>query len=303
MKKTQPILTILLAAGLTLAACGSATPAPPKNLLEQVTQRGTLVVSTDPNYAPQSVAKPNGKRTDGTKCASDQLTSGELEGFDVDVAIALGKSLGVETCFVTPSWDVITAGSWADKWDISVGSMTITTARQKVLFFTSPYYYTPAQFAVAKDSGIQSEADLKGKPICVGGSTTYESYLNKKFEDLGLPASDIYAQPPEGITVVPLTSDQDCAQAIQAGRKDFQAYLTSGTVVDQNISSGVPVVKLGAPVYTEELAVSIDKSHKLDPAPLVSKLDEAVKKMHSDGTLTKLSNQWFNADLTQPPVK
>lgn len=302
MKKLQLTLTLMVAAGLVLAACGGAGAAP-KDLLEQVTQRGTLVVSTDPNYAPQSVAKPNGKRTDGTKCASDQLTAGELEGFDVDVALELGKRLGVETCFVTPSWDVITAGSWADKWDVSVGSMTITTARQKVLYFTSPYYYTPAQFAVAKDSGIQSLADLNGKVICVGSSTTYDSYLNKKFDDLGLPPSSIYAQPPEGITVVPLASDQDCPQSIAAGRKDFQAYLTSSTVIDQNIASGVPVVKLGSPVYSEDLAVSIDKSHKLDANPLVSKLDEAIKGMHADGTLTKLSNQWFSVDLTQAPVK
>ena len=70
MKKLQLTLTFLVAAGLTLAACGGAGAAP-KDLLEQVTQRGTLVVSTDPNYAPQSVAKPNGKRTDGTKCAGD----------------------------------------------------------------------------------------------------------------------------------------------------------------------------------------------------------------------------------------
>jgi polar amino acid transport system substrate-binding protein len=302
MKKTQLIISGVMLVSLLLTACGG-TAAAPKDLLEQVQQRGTLVVSTDPNYAPQSVAKPDGKRTDGTKCASDQLTAGELEGFDIDVALDLGKRLGVETCFATPGWDLITAGSWADKWDISVGSMTITTGRQQVLHFTTPYYYTPAQFAAAADSGITTLADIAGKPVCVGVATTYESYLNKKFDDLGLPESSIYAQPPDGVTVVPLTSDQDCAQSIAAGRTDFQVYLTSGTVVDQNITSGVPVVKVGSPVYSEDLSVAIDKSHKLDPTSLVSKLDDSVKAMHADGTLTKLSNQWFGADLTEAPSK
>jgi polar amino acid transport system substrate-binding protein len=299
MKKMHLIVSGLILVSLLLTACGGQ--AAPKDLLDQIQTRGTLAVSTDPNYAPQSVIKQGGTRTSGTKCASDQLTAGELEGFDVDVAVELGKRLGVETCFVTPGWDTITAGSWADKWDISVGSMTITTARQKVLHFTTSYYYTPAQFAAAKDSGISSLADLNGQAICVGTATTYDSWLNGDLEGLGLPASSIYAQAPTGVTVVPLDSDQDCAQAIAAGRTDFAAYLTSGTVVDQNIASGVPVVKVGSPVYSEELAVAIDKTHTLDTASLVSKLDEAVKAMHSDGTLSRLSMQWFGADLTQAP--
>lgn len=300
------LASLLAAAVVLLAACAAPTPAPPTavpDLLGQIQTRGTIRVSTDPNYAPQSVLKSDGKRTEGTKCASDQLTSGELEGFDIDVAVELGKRLGVETCFVTPSWDTITAGSWADQWDISVGSMTITTARQKVLYFTTPYYYTPAQFAAAKDAGIKSLDDLSGKAVCVGTATTYESWLNGDLAGLGLPESSLYAKAPTGIKVVPLETDQECAQAIAAGRTDFAAYLTSVTVVDQNIAAGVPVIKVGSPVFSEDLSVAIDRSHKLDPTSLVSKLDEAVKAMHADGTLSKLSKHWFNADLTQAPTK
>lgn len=296
MNPRSVLFSLTVAASLALAACSSAA-AKPKDWLGQVTQRGTLVVSTDPNYAPQSVLKQGGTRNANSKCSSDQLTSGELEGFDIDVAVELGKRLGVETCFATPSWDTITAGNWGDRWDISVGSMTITTARQKALNFTTPYYYTPAQFAVAKDAGINSIADLSGKSVCVGTATTYEDWLGGK---LGIPASNIYAQPPANVTVVPLDTDQACAQAIASGRKDFVAYLTSATVVDQNIAQGVPVVKLGSPVYSENLAVAIDKAHTLDVTTFDSKLDDAVKAMHIDGTLTSLSMKWFKADLTQP---
>ncbi len=303
MKKLHIVISVLVAAAFVLTACGGGATEAPKDLLGQIQARGTIIVSTDPNYAPQSVLKADGKRTEGTKCASDQLTPGELEGFDVDVAVELGKRLGVETCFVTPGWDTITAGSWADKWDISVGSMTITTARQKALYFTTPYYYTPAQFAAAADSGIATLEDLNGKAICVGVSTTYESWLNHDLASLGLPESSIYAQPPENVTVVPLESDQDCAQAIAAGRPEFQIYFTSDTVVDSNIANGLPVVKVGSPAYSEDLAVAIDRTHKLDATSLVSKLDEAVKAMHSDSTLTNLSNEWFGADLTQAPSK
>jgi polar amino acid transport system substrate-binding protein len=298
MKRSSSLLSLILAVSLLLAACSTAA-APPKDYLEKVKQRGTLIVSTDPNYAPQSALKQGGKRNATTKCATDQTTSGELEGFDIDVALELGKRLGVETCFVTPDWATITAGNWGDRWDISVGSMTITIPRQKALYFTSPYYYTPAQMAVAKDAGINSLADLAGKAVCAGKSTTYESWLNNDMTGLGLPPENVFAQPPAKITVVPLDTDQACAQAIASGRKDFVAYLTAATVVDQNIAQGVPVVKLGSPVYSENLAVAVDKQHTLDATTLVSALDTAVKAMHSDGTLTQLSMKWYKADLTQ----
>ena len=289
---------LLLVSAILLGACGQAQA---DDLLAQVLDRGTIVVSTDPNYAPQSVLKADGVRTEGTACAADQLTAGELEGFDIDVAVAVGERLGVETCFATPVWDAITAGNWGGQWDISVGSMTITTARQEILNFTTPYYYTPAQFAASADSGITTLGDLNNQAICVGSATTYESWLNGDMEGLGLPASSIYAQAPTGITVVALETDQECAQAIAAGRTDFAVYLTSGTVVDQNIASEVPVIKVGSPVFSEDLSVSIDKAHTLDPSTLVSRVDAIVQEMHTDGTLSELSMKWFGADLSQAP--
>src|SRR3546814_2413648 len=66
---------------------------------------------------------------------------------------------------VTPSWDIITAGNWGGRWDMSVGSMTPTKKRAEVLDFPAVYYYTPAAFAVHKDSEIDSLADLNGKVI------------------------------------------------------------------------------------------------------------------------------------------
>src|SRR5512135_1950337 len=298
MKKLYAILVVVIAAAFLLTACG-AQGSSSADLLGDIKSRGYLLVSTDPNYAPQSFLNTSGKRPSDTKCPSDALTTAEMQGFDVDVAAELGKRLGVETCFATPNWDAITAGNWADKWDISVGSMTVTPERQKVLAFTTAYYYTPAVVAVSKDSGITTLDQVAGKALCVGASTTYEDWLNGK---LALPAENIYAKPPANVTVVSLDTDQECAQALQAGRKDFVGYVTSGTVVDQNIANGLAVVKVGGPVYAENLAVAIDKAHTKDVASLLSTLDGFVKAMHTDGTLTTLSNKWFQADLTQAPT-
>jgi polar amino acid transport system substrate-binding protein len=216
------------------------------------------------------------------------------------VAKAVGDSLGVETCFATPAWEVITAGNWANKWDLSVGSMTITTARQQILDFSVPYYYTPAVIAVRADSGITDLAGLDGQALCAGASTTYELWLNNDMEGLGLPESSIYAQAPN-VTVVPLETDQECAQAIAAGREDFVGYVTSETTVNAGMDAGYPVVKLGSPVFSEDLAAAFDKSSSLPTDTLRAEVDKLFTAMHGDGRLSELSNQWFGSDLTQNP--
>ncbi|MCZ2126987.1 MAG: transporter substrate-binding domain-containing protein [Anaerolineales bacterium] len=300
MKKLLTLASLLAVASLALAACGSSA-APASDLLGAIQKRGYVLVSTDPNYEPQSFLNTEGKRAANTKCPSDALTADEMQGFDVDVAKAVGEALGVETCFATPDWDMITAGNWANKWDLSVGSMTITTSRQKVLDFSVPYYYTPAVIAVSADSGYSSLADLAGQPICAPVSTTYEAWLNNDMEALGLPDSSIYAHAPEGLTIIPLPTDQECAQAIAAGRKDFSAYMTSETVIDANIAAGMPVVKLDGVAFSEDLAAAFDKSSSLDTTSLREKVNELFTAMHKDGRLTKLSDKWFGADLTVAP--
>jgi len=300
MKKLYQVMIVATLASLVLAACGAAATEAPTDLLDAIKQRGYILVSTDPNYEPQSFLNTSGQRPADTKCPSDALTTAEMQGFDVDVAKAIGDHLSVETCFQTPSWDAITAGSWADRWDVSVGSMTITTGRQDVLDFSVPYYYTPAVIAVRADSGITDLAGLEGQALCVGSATTYEQWLNSDFAGLGLPEESIYAQPPS-VTVVPLETDQECAQAIAAGREDFVGYVTSETVVDANIAAGYPVVKLGAPLYSENLAASFDKSSSLPTDTLRAEVDKLFTAMHSDGRLAELSNKWFEVDLTQDP--
>jgi polar amino acid transport system substrate-binding protein len=301
MKKLLTLASLLVLASLVLAACGgSGGGSQATDLLGAIQERGYIVVSTDPNYEPQSFLNTAGSRPADTKCPSDLLTTAEMQGFDVDVAIAVGDGLGVETCFATPDWDLITAGSWADKWDLSVGSMTITTARQQILDFSTPYYYTPAVIAVRADSGFTSIAELEGQSLCVGSATTYDQWLNGDIEGLGLPASSIYAEPPS-VTVVPLPTDQECAQAIAAGREDFVGYVTSETVVNANIAAGFPVVKLGSAVYSEDLAAAVDKSSTLPTASLLAEVSRIINQMHSDGTLSNLSNEWFGEDLTKAP--
>jgi len=297
MKKLFVLFSLLVIASLALTACG---PAAGGDLLSELKKRGYVIASTDPNYMPQSGMDPAGKRPADTKCPSELFTAAEMQGFDVSVAAEVGKRLGVETCFATPDWDVVTAGSWADKWDMSVGSMTVKPPRPDYLHFTTPYYAPTGVIGVPADSTITSIDELAGQAICVATATTYLDWLNNA---LDLNPSDIYAKPPEGITIVELPTDQECPQALAAGRKEFVAYITSITVVESNIAAGLPVKQLGGAVFKEKNAIAIDKASSFDTAAFVKAVDDAVKAMHADGTLSALSIEWFGSDLTQDLVQ
>lgn len=251
-------------------------------LLEKVLKAGKLVVSTDPNYKPASFKNPNGT----------------FEGFDIDVATEVAKRLGVKVEFVTPDWSLITAGSWSGRWDASVGSMTITAERQKVLDFSPPYYYTPAQMAASVASGITTIDGLAGKTICAGASTTYLDWLQGKKLDFGTLSPT--STPPAGIKTVSLKTDDLCPQTWAAGRNDFQGWLSAAPIVEGAIAAKQPVVKVGDPVYFEPLAIAVDKSGPTD-TDFVAALQVIVKAMHDDGTLSALSQKWFGTELTKGP--
>ncbi len=260
------------------ASCDSAPSG--DDLLAAICEEGVIQVSTDPNYAPQSFLKD-----DGT-----------FEGFDIDVALEIGERLGVDVEFVTPAFDLVQAGGWNGQWDLSVGSITITEARKEVLDFTEPYYFTPAQMAVAEASGITDLDGLAGESICVGAATTYLDWING---DLALGDGSEASPVPEGAEAVALETDALCAEAIQAGREEFVGWLSSSTTVQQAIDDGVPIVTVGDPVFFEPLAVATDKN---GPAheEFQAELDRIVAEMHSDGTLTALSEEWYDGlDLTK----
>ena len=194
-----------------LASEAPASPIP-GGLLDTVLQAGTIKMSTDPQYPPQS-----------------ELTAeGEYQGFDIDVGTEIAKRLGVEIAFETPSWDVITAGSWGGRWDFSVGSMTITSPRQEILDFSDPYYFTPAQMAARADSGITTLDGLAGKVVCVGSGTTYLDWLSGTL-DFGTESPQ--TAPPEGATSTTQETDRLCAEAWKAGRTEFDGWLSSSTTV------------------------------------------------------------------------
>ncbi|HMQ30752.1 MAG TPA: transporter substrate-binding domain-containing protein [Chloroflexaceae bacterium] len=266
-----------VAAAATQVAGGATTAG--DDLLADVRSRGTLRVSTDSNYAPQSFLNP----------------SGEWEGFDIEVAREIASRLGVEAEFLDISFDVITAGSWNGRWDVNVGSMTVTGPRQEVLIFTTPYYYTPAAFAVHSDSDVSDIAGLEGARVGVGAATTYLDYLNGSLE---LEGETIESPAPAGATAQVYDTDLLALQDLSLGDGTrLDAVLTALPTVENAIQNGEPFKVVGDPVYYEALAVALDRSSALDSQSLADEITRIVEEMRADGTLTRLSEQFYGVDI------
>ena len=276
---------VALVMAIGVAACGGDDTS--SDLLTSIEDKGTLTVSTDPAYPPQSELNKD---------------TGEYEGFDIDVATEIAKRLGVDIAWEAPSWETIIAGNWSGRWDASVGSMTITPERAEVLYFTPAYYFTPAAIAVHQDNTtINGVDDLDGKKIGACAGCTYDLFLQNKLEIAQDESGEAVEIPSPVTDPTIVTSDTDStsldALALGDGRR-LDAVISAAPTIQAAIDAGKPLKIVGQPLYYEPLAIAFDRSSTLDAASLAEKVSDTVTEMHEDGTLSTLSKKWFGADLT-----
>ena len=265
-------------AGTSSGLCASIDTSA-ADALANVCSSGTLRVATDAKYAPQS---------------SFNVQTGQWQGFDVDVANEIASRLGVTPELQDQKWGVITAGSWNDRWDVSVGSMTDTIDREKLFYFTPAYYYTPAAISVSTDNtSITGPADLTGKTVCVGVSTTYQDYVQGTLKlGAGAPPFDFQIH---GANLQTYTTDTDALDNLALGdgvRCD--AAISAQQTIQAYIDDGGKVKLVGDPLYYEPLSVAFDKNDPSDAQSLSEAVGNIIDDMHADGTLSALSKKWYN---------
>ena len=235
----------------------------PTGLAAKIVGADQVIVANDANYPPQS---------------SIDKTTGKMVGFDVDVANKMGELLGLKVVFKNPAWETIPAGLQQGRFDVSIGSMTITPERKKALDFTDPYYYTSGQVFVKKGGEqITGPQDLNGKKVGVGAATTYYDYLKANTK----------------ADVKTYQTDADAFPDLANGNLDF--VMTAGPTGQQAILSGQPFEFSGKPLYYEDLAFAL----KQGEPDWLAMLNYTVQTMHQDGSLTAMSKKWYNGmDLT-----
>jgi len=258
-------VTLLAAAGLA-AACLPAT-ASAADLLATVKARGTLKVALEGTYPPFNY--------------KDQKT-GQLAGYDVDVARLLAAKLGVKVEFVSSEWASILAGLSANKYDVIISQVGINPKREQAFDFSTPYIYSMPQLIVRKDEKAvyTSLADLKGKKLGVGQGSVYEQQ----------------AKAVPGIDVRSYAAAPDTMSDLASGRLD--AALNDSLMSAYLLKISKLPIKAGAQVgAVERMGIPF---HKGNPE-FKAALNKALADVAADGSLNAISIKWFGTDVSKAP--
>ena len=236
-----------------------------EGLLKKVKDRGTLIVGLEGTYPPFSFQGEDGK----------------LTGFEVDFADALAQHMGVKAKLQPTKWDGMLASLESKRIDVVINQVTISPERQKKYDFSTPYTVSGIQALTKKgqEGTITKPEDLKGKKVGVGLGTNYEQWLRANVP---------------GVDVRTYDDDPTKYQDLRVGR--INAILVDRlAALDLVKKTGDTLAVAGAPFSRQESGVAIRK----DNPELLAAINTAIAEMQKDGSLAKISEKWFGADVTK----
>ncbi len=211
--------------------------------------------------------------------------SGELKGFDVDIAKALCTEMKVECTFVTQDWDGMIPALQNGNFDALIASMSITPEREEQIAFTNKYYQTPPAIAVPTDSEITEATDeaLTGKAIGAQVSTTHARAAAALFPD-----ADIRQYP----------TAEEYKLDIENGRLD--AVMDDVVVLTEWVKSDagqcckiLSTLPADPKIYGKGVGVGLRKGDD----KLKKMFDDAIVAIREDGTYKKIQDQYFDFDV------
>jgi len=256
------LLTALVAVVLTACSSGSGGGSD----LASVKQAGVLRVATEGTYSPFSFHDPK---------------TNALTGYDVEVAQAVADKLGVKVEYVETPWDAIFAGLAADRYDVVVNQVTKNPERAGLYGLSTTYTWSEGVIATrANDSSVTSLASLKGRK----SAQSLTSNWAKVAKDAGAQVESV-----EGFT--------QAITLLKQSRVDATVN-DSLAVLDYEKSTGDRTVKVAA--KTGDVSEQVVATRK--GSDLVAAIDKALADLKADGTLAKISQKYFSADVSKQPV-
>lgn len=271
---------LLIAAALAVLANGA-----------QAADR-VIRIATEGTYAPWSFFTPDKK----------------LQGYDIDAALAACAHAGLKCEMIEQDWEGMIPALQAGKFDAIASSMAVTPERLKVVNFTKPYAISTRTFVALKDSALAKalpasseiidldakgpaadeaiaklKATLNGKTVGLQRSTAYGGFLDQFFK--GAFYLREYKAP------------SDMVLDINAGRVDAGITATTFLSVLMAKPEGKNLEMAGSKFTGGVFGGGVGIAIRKDDAELLQKLNAGMEASIKDGTLSKLSVKWFNADI------
>lgn len=255
-------IVALLLAVLTVAACGSAGDSSD----EPIKSAGVLRVGTEGVYAPFSY---------------HDAATGQLVGYDVDVARAVADRIGVPVEFVETPWDSMFAALEAGRFDVVANEVTINPERQARYDLSEPYSVGEGVIVTrADDNSITSLDDLKGKVAAENATSNWSQVAR----DAGARVEAV-----EGFT-----------QAI--------TLLTQGRV-DVVINDSIAVYAYLAETNDTSIKIAGTVGERSEQgfaarkgSGMLPELNRALEELRADGTLAEISQRYLNANASGAPA-
>lgn len=276
LRRLVATTTVVLTAGLALAACGASdepsqtTSAQPGAPQVKLVQPGKLKTCTSLPYPPFQF---------------DQ--GGETVGFDVDMIDLVAKKLGVKQEIVDVKFDVIKSGATlnAGNCDVAAAAMTITDERKQNLDFSSPYFDEVIALMVSKGSGVKSLDDVKSKGLKLGvqaGTTsldyaTAQGFTPTQYDDAGKHLLAIQSGQVDAVLQdLPVVNDW-------LKKSEISSKFELANVIKTGAQYGYAVKKGGNP-------------------ELLKLINDTIKQAFEDGTWTDLYTTWLGSKPESTPA-
>jgi len=234
--------------------------------LQTVLDKGVLRVGLCPEYPPfESIDE-----------------SGEIVGFDPDLANAIAEELGIEVEFVNTPWEGLIAGLNNGEFDVIISAMSPeeATAATDAVELSENYYVMSDVIVVrSENNDIKGKEDLAGKIVGVQDACSAAHAA----EDL----------PNHGIEVAALNRYARNAEAfaeLANGRID--AVVVSLTYANELIKNNPGFKVINDPLQEVGLAVVA----KLGSVSLINKINEVVAELKENGIYDRIAVEWLAAD-------
>lgn len=237
----------------------SPLPALAQNGLARVKQSGELRIGTDATYPPFESAE-----------------NGQYTGFDIDIANAIARELGVKPTYINSGFDGIFPALQNGTFDIVISSVTITPERSAQMLFTDPYYDSGNLISVKKETqGISGPADLAGKTVGVQINTTGQFYLEKQ----------------KGVTVKQYNTMDLAFLDLQNNRID--AVVGDAPTLKYMIAQSFRDLKtVGQPFTDEKFGIAVARGNQ----DLVDAINVALKKIRASGEYDQINQKYFGVE-------